>query len=162
MTVRLAVPADAALVVSLKNGQRPLMDLIFGPSEPWTEEIALNVINDPASRIYLYNAEGMLYVIRRSPREEYGVTVCLAQAGNLTQRMARFRAALREFGVWFTDCIAAGVAECSFTWRESERSFSRTAGWDRLGQFGVRTVDENGMVTWRVTPEQGQAGLATV
>ena len=162
MTVRIATPADATLVVTLKNGQRPLMDAIFGSSEPWTEEIALNVINDPASRIYLYNAEGMLYVIRRSPQEEYGVTVCLSQAGNLTQRMTRFRAALREFGVWFTDCIAAGVTECSFTWRDSERSFSRVNGWDKLGQFGTRTVDENGMVTWRVTPEQGQAGLATV
>ena len=162
MTVRLATPDDVALVVSLKNGQRPLIDAIFGPSEDWTEEIALNVINDPGSRIYLYNAEGMLYVIRRSPREEYGVTVCLSQAGTLKQRMARFKAALHEFGVWFTDCIAAGVTECRWTWPDSERSFSRTAGWDRLGQFGTSSVDENGMRTWRVTPEQGQAGLATV
>ena len=162
MAVRIATAADTALVVALKNGQRPLVDAIFGPSEDWTDEIALSVINDSASRIYLYNAEGMLYVIRRSPQEEYGVTVCLSQAGNLTQRMARFKAALREFGVWFADCIAAGVTECSFTWRNSERSFSRTAGWDKLGQFGARTVDENGMVTWRVTPEQGQAGLATI
>lgn len=164
MTVRLAIPTDAQALADMANAQRLLIEAIFGPRDPWTLDFAQKVIARDRA-VYVYENPTIQAFMRVVDAEwgEHGVGFWLSQAGSLTQRIARFKRAIREFApAWFPAAAARGAPLCTFHWKDSERSFSRTAGWDKLGQFGTQVVDENGMRWWYVTPQQGLDGAATV
>ena len=163
MTVRLATLADAQTLMDMANAQRPIIEAIFGSRDPWTLEFTQKVITRDRA-VYVYESPGIQAFTRVVDADwgEHGVNFFQSQAGSLAQRTARFKQACREIGTrWFDDAIVRGVPLCSFHWLESERSFSRVQGWDKIGQFGTIAV-EDGMVWWKFTPQQGLAGVATV